>query len=690
MVVTVAALVTTVALRAQDRDLIIRQLSFEGNHSIDALSLEAAISTTKSSWFARAAVLRGIGLGEKRRLNEREFRVDVARIRLFYQMSGFLSARVDTLVRRTATDAFITFKITEGDPVRVRTLEFAGLDSLADRAVVVRDLPLRVGMPYNRYRLLAAVDTVQFRLWDRGYPSASVLLRKREVTAAAKTADLEIFVDLGLAAQIGSIRVEGNKAVDSSFVRSLLATRTGRMFRFSEVYRSQLNLYQSGLFRFATVGTDTTRFTIGDPTVPLLVQVQEGPLHRARAGLGIATTDCLRASAGWTARNVGGRGRQVDFTGQVSKIGATVQPFSSTICSGLDEDSVGSRKINFGVTASIRRPAFLSPANAITGTLFAERRSEFRVYLREEVGTSVAFTREGILGIPISLAYRIAYGSTQASPVSFCAFFLACRTDDVDQLRERRIAAVLTGSVSRQRVNNRLDPSRGSFYSAELSFSSPLIGSTRFSEFTRVVGEASWYAPLGGSVVLATHLKAGLTFAPQLRLSGGAGNFIPPDQRFYAGGANDVRGFERNQLGPVVYVTPASNIDSVGKVGHEDQVTVAPTGGNAIVIGNLELRVPSPVFADRLRWAVFLDGGGVWERGTSLTTAGLVKLTPGIGLRFATPLGPMRFDVAYNGTDLPKGPLYATTPNALIRVRDDFQKKAGGKINFQISVGQAF
>ena len=201
---------------AQDRGLIIRRLKFEGNHAVEALSLEAAISTTKSSWFARSSLVRGLGLGEKRRLNEREFRIDVARIRLFYQISGFLNAQVDTVVVRTERDAFITFKITEGEPIRVRSLAIGGIDSLPDRSAVIQDLPLRLGMPFNRYRLLAVADTVQLRLWNRGYPTASVLLGRRAVDTAARAADLELVVDLGLPARIGSIRVEGNRAVDSS------------------------------------------------------------------------------------------------------------------------------------------------------------------------------------------------------------------------------------------------------------------------------------------------------------------------------------------------------------------------------------------------------------------------------------------------------------------------------------------
>ncbi|MEZ4457958.1 MAG: POTRA domain-containing protein, partial [Gemmatimonadales bacterium] len=428
---------------AQEPGLVVRRLEFKGNHSIEQFELETRIATTKSSWFARN--LRFLPVGELRRLNEREFRRDVSRIRLFYQLSGFLDAQVDTTVIRTDKDVYITFRITEGEPVRVRTLDLIGLDSVPDRERVVRDLPLRLGMPFNRFLLVATADTIQTRLFDRGFPTAAVFVGKRAVDTAANTADVELIADPGRPAVIGPIRVEGTDGVDSSFVRSLLATRPGRPFRYTELYRSQLNLYQAGLFRFASVAVDTTRFTVGDPTVPLLIQVREGPLHRAQAGVGIGTNDCVRSNAGWTARNVGGRGRQVDFAGSISKVGVLVDPFRSTICTGLETDTIGSRKINYSLSASLRRPAFLSPSNAISSTIFAERRSEFRVYLRDEIGTAVTFTREGSRGVPISLSYRLGYGATQATAVSFCAFFLACQDADITELRRRRFAASLSG-----------------------------------------------------------------------------------------------------------------------------------------------------------------------------------------------------------------------------------------------------
>ena len=165
-----------------------------------------------------------------------------------------------------------------------------------------------------------------------------------------------------------------------------------------------------------------------------------------------------------------------------------------------------------------------------------------------------------------------------------------------------------------------------------------------------------------------------------------AGAFIPPDQRFYAGGPNDVRGFERNELGPVIYVVP------VGFANIPDSVRVAATGGNVLALGNVELRVPSPIFSSRMRLAAFVDAGGMWDR-EGPNNSRVIRVTPGVGVRVATPLGPARLDVAYNPYKLQPGVLFeADTLGALTPVPGgaSYVLPRDRKWTFHFAVGQAF
>jgi outer membrane protein assembly factor BamA len=181
-------------------------------------------------------------------------------------------------------------------------------------------------------------------------------------------------------------------------------------------------------------------------------------------------------------------------------------------------------------------------------------------------------------------------------------------------------------------------------------------------------------------------------------LDSASGNFIPPEQRFYAGGPNDVRGYDRNELGPVVYVITAQPFDTVG---NDTTITLvnagklrprfSATGGNTLAIGQLELRVPSPFWGERLRLALFIDAGTLYERGNTRLAPVRLRITPGAGLRISTPLGPARFDVAYNGYDQPPGALYLQRlDGTLTLAQSNFIQRRTSRLTYHISFGQPF
>jgi outer membrane protein insertion porin family len=669
---------------------MVRSLSFEGNRAIDDLTISTQIATSNSSFFATNSLLSWVGLGSKRYFSEVDFRGDVRRIKLLYQASGYMSVQVDTVVTRSADGVALTFRITEGQPVLVTDFTILGLEGVSDRERILRDLPLEVGDPFSRYAMVAATDTITNRLSNTGYPSATITTEFQSDTIR-RVAQVTVVVDPGTRALFGPMRVVGATEVDTSFIRSLASTRPGEVFRLDALYRAQRVLYGTELFSYATVRIDTTQFVVGDSVVPVVATVVEGRAHSASGSAGYATNDCFRGGAGWTARNFLRTGRAVSLTGRLSKIGVgTPLDFGAeeSICSSLKADTVGSREVNYGLEASILRNGFLSPDNLLALSLFAERRSEYTVYQREEVGVGVSLTRETSRRIPITISYQLSYGATEANPVSFCQFFNACIAADVVRLRERRISSKLSLAISRQRVNNLLEPSRGSILSAEATISSKLIGSPELEQFTRLVGDARVYLPVSRSVVLAGHLRGGIIFAPKINLASGSANFVPPVQRFYAGGPNDVRGYDRNEMGPVVYVVPRDSV--VGGVEPDfspSAARVAATGGDRLAVANLELRFPSPVFGSRLRFVTFVDAGALWSgQGT-----GRLRVTPGFGTRFASPLGPVRFDFGYNSYQLEPGPVFTNTVDGdLVQIDEGFVRDRRQDWTIHFSIGHAF
>jgi outer membrane protein insertion porin family len=351
--------------------------------------------------------------------------------------------------------------------------------------------------------------------------------------------------------------------------------------------------------------------------------------------------------------------------------------------------------LNYHLGATIRRPAFLSATTNLSVSVYTERRSEFRVYLRRETGTTVTLRRDQLRRrIPLSLAYNLSYGRTEATEVSFCASFNACTDDVVNLLRQNRVLATLTALATVPRVNSVIDPSRGSLKSLEVTVSSRFLGSSSFQQFTRIVADGAWYRPITRSMVLSWHVRGGAIFSPTVDVATQRGSFIPPEHRFYAGGPNDVRGFNRNELGPVVYVVSKAEVDNAAadsnRAINRDSVQVSATGGNTLVVGNVELRLPSPVFGSRLRLAAFVDAGGAWQRGDRNP---VIRVTPGIGLRVATPLGPARLDMAYNPYRLQAGPLFQFAENGdltPVEGREEFVRERDSKLTFHFAVGQPF
>ena len=197
---------------------------------------------------------------------------------------------------------------------------------------------------------------------------------------------------------------------------------------------------------------------------------------------------------------------------------------------------------------------------------------------------------------------------------------------------------------------------------------------------------------LGARTVIAWRFRVGGLVSPRL---GNVGEFVPPQERFYGGGPSSVRGYGQNELGPVVRVI-GDSVDS-NSDGIKDQpadTILAPTGGDQLLFANAELRFPLPIAPERLRAAIFVDVGQVFQSSDDLVRLRGVRATPGAGIRIITPLGPVRLDVAYNGYAPTAGPLYRQQGTQLVLVDPAFQPATPdgffSRLRVHLSVGQAF
>lgn len=672
---------------------LIRGLAFRGNRGLDDYTLGVSIATTNSSWWVRTGLVSWIGLGQKRYFDEREFRRDVVRLRLLYSQAGYPEARIDSIVTRKPSSVSLVFQITEGPPLEIVDLTVTGTEDIVPASQLERQIPLREGEPFNRLLLGVASDTIRVALQDRGYPFAEVY-RAFEIDQVTRTASVAFEVVPGAKAWLGEVEIVGANRVREGAIRRALPLREGRPYRRKDLLRAQRELYALGAFDYVDVRlVDTLPPEPGDSVVNLRVAVREGRFHRIRASPGYGTEDCFRVLAGFTASRVLGGLRRLDATARLSKIG-TGAPFDwglqNSLCPGLSRETDPDRlALNYNLSVSLSDPALFGRTIGGAVSVFAERRSELEAYVREGYGGEVSLTFRTPWDLPITLSYELGRASTKASPASTCFYLNVCREDDIKIYQDPRREAVLGLVVLRNRQNAPLNPSRGSFASVEVRWASPLIGSDSLAVFSKLQGQYAHYYRVGRNGVLSWRVGAGTLFDFEpVSIDGEERFYVPPERRFYGGGANSIRGFGQNELGPVVRVIEQ---DSTGAPG---DTLPSASGGTDAVFANVEWRAPLPGFGGRVQWAAFLDIGQVFDRKDNVVQDPGLRLTPGVGVRFLTGVGPIRLDVGYNGYAPRAGPLYEEQGDQLVLVNPSFAPTRSGsvleRLRFHFSVGQAF
>ncbi len=665
--------------RCERGDVEVNTLAFTGNAAFSDADLAAGIVTTPSSLLRR---LFKIG-GTRRCLDQREFPLDVLRLTVWYRNHGFVDATVDTVVTPAGKDRIdVLFRITEGEPVLVDTVRFEGLDAVPERAALMAGLPTVVGGRFDRYANRATKDTLARRLRDGGYPEAEAFLGY-DLRTDARRATVIVSASTGPRRRIGAVLVtrtgrEGREAqVTEAAVRRLAGLQPGDLYRERNLERAKRTLYQSEAFAQVDVEPGSTR---PDSTLSVDVTVAESFLRSARLGGGWGTLDCVRATAELTDYNLFRTATRLELRGRVSKIGMGA-PIDGAkgLCSRVAREDPYSDTLNYYVSATLSQPSLLRASFVPTLSLYSERRSEYKAFLRTTpVGAALAFTR-ALPRRTHTFGYSIELGRTDAQPALFCAVFQVCVLDEQDELRQLQRVAVLSAGSGYERTDNAVDPTRGVTARIDARYASRFTGSDTTIQFARISTDGAAYFPLGNDIVFALRLRLGGVLGPTLALDE-SDRFVPAQERLFGGGPNTVRGYRQNELGPTVYipdsyemVSPATGLPVTSPaVGDTVYLRAAdslanravPTGGNAMVVGNFEMRVTSPFLPALLKWVAFLDFGRVWQRGSNVGRLQFktLALTPGIGIRVRTPIGYLRADLAYNDYRRPSGAAYFDAP----------------------------
>jgi outer membrane protein insertion porin family/translocation and assembly module TamA len=661
-------------------DIEVRTLKFSGNKAHTSYALERGIATTASTWWRRMFKV----IGQKYCLDSlHTLVIDSARLDFLYRRTGFPDIRIKPMIRQLGgRKVAVEYQITEGQPMLLDSVTIVWEQAVDDSSRFTDDLPVEAGDRFDLVVLEATRDTIRTRLANRGYPDPYIL-RNFDQYPSEHRATVQYVIMPGPKSWIGKINIPPPAPVDTSRaaristdrVREVLGVDEGDLYNESALQRAGRSLFQTEAFRFVGVSVDTATLSDQDSLVNVNVSLSESELLATRASIGWANLDCLRAQVNHTNYNFLGL-RRLDLNARVSKVGtSSPTEWAQGLCTReLLNDEV-SDTLNYYLGTTISQAALFGLRIVPSFSVYSERRSEFKAYLRETPVGVIASAQQGFgTQLPMTWSYQLEYGRTTAQPAFFCAVFNVCETDVRERLERYTRSAVVGWAATRSRVNSPSSPTSGTIARLDLRHASPVVGATKDASFNRATFDATYYTPAMGGTFVA-RIRAGTVLGARLDLSGSSTpTFIPLQERLYAGGPNSVRGFRQNEMGPAIYIP--NRFDSTTVPGHDtlqfwrsdpnlvNERTV-PTGGDNVIVANAELRLRAPAYPELVQYALFVDAGQVWNRGRAGTGVNFadIRVTPGIGLRVFTPIGPVRVDVGYNPYRRSSGPAYITDPS---------------------------
>jgi len=665
-------------------------VEFKGaTKAIDLVELQADIYTEPTRCrsfvlvlFCRLTPYRGFE--ERHYLNRQELKRDVLRIRVFYYREGFREAQVDTTVTQlNDKQVAVRFDIKEGEPTIVTDIAVT-YDSTLLTAKKVQQLTLvERGRPLDLFELDSTRIQFQNELWELGYSDALVDT-STVVDQATHSARVQVRLVRNHLTTVGDIVIQGVDQVTPRTVLNSLSFRTGDLFRRSKMIESQRNLYESSLFKLATLDVPESF----DSVKTVNVLLREAPLHEARIGGGFNTVDFFQTEGRFTHYNLFGGARRLDisatagnlFAGSLNGKGLFHRQLDDTTITGNARDFL---QPTWQASVELKQPAWLQrPRDALAIGAFTQRRAVPSVVIDRGYGGNLSYTHTLGPRAPASLSYRFEVTRVEAGGPYFCVNFGVCDTTSINALRGHQRLSPLTAQVQIDRSDQPLAPTSGYTARAELEHASTLTVSDY--RYNRAFAEGTLYSRLGPkTAVLASRLRVGF-----VRPLSGGGTIdeavLHPRKRFYAGGSQSVRGYGENQLGPRILTLPLQYLvhsrtgsgapcdvtseairfcdpnfitDSSGKAVGDDKFTPRALGGTSLLEGSIEYRFPLP-FLTNLGGAVFVDGAAVGERvldplGAGVRTlANLVRgtgaITPGFGVRYLSSVGPIRIDAGFN------------------------------------------
>jgi outer membrane protein insertion porin family len=548
----------------------IRKISFEGNNTFPDDKLKDAIET-KEYWFF--SWITGSG-----HLNRETINIDLERLLAFYYENGYIDAQIGAPqidLNEDRTGLYIKIPISEGVQYNVGKLTVEG-NQILTTDEIMPGLLTKEGDVFSSSRLRKDINLITDKYANRGYLLTEVypLTNSHPET---KSVDLMIKINEGKLVYARRIILSGNQSTRDKVIRRELIFKEGDVLTSWAIKRSQQEINKLGFFESVELKNIPTPV---ENELDIEVDLKERLTGSLSVGAGWSSVDRFIGNVSITQGNLFGRGQRLHLSGT----------FGET-----------SQRYDIGFTEPW---LFDIPLNAGFDIYYRTRgQVEYRDYNIDNQGGQVSFSYPLIESIRGYLSYMYEDVTVYNIDVS---------APEIIQEREGTTnTSEVTLALLRDTRDNRWRPSQGSRTKVSIEYAGGILGGDNY--YIRYLGEASLHFPLWWKLVFSLHGLIGYETSYD-------GHEIPVEELFTVGGAQTVRGFKRDSIGPVV----------------DGQVI----GGNKELVFNAELHFP---IIEPLTGLIFFDTGGAFADDQNYEL-NQMRMGAGVGIRFFTPMGPIRLD----------------------------------------------
>ncbi len=629
----------------------------------------------------------GGAFGSPGRFSRRLVESDTQSMRSLYQANGFLDAKVEQQVednyKGKKGDVFIRFQVQEGKQTRVASLSTEGIHAFKEEELlgVIGSTP---GQPYSDFGVTTDRDNILALYFNEGFPEASFTAtaervpaepagqkadsgmnsassqengkkkeeKEKEAKPAIEQADavrLMYHIQEGPQTRVGRILISGYEHTRPGVIRREVHIKVGEPLREGDVVESQRRLYNLGIFNRVTIEPQNPSGT--DPEKDIAVLVEEARRYTLAYGGGFEVQR-LASTTNPTGGQIEAAPRGIL---EVSKLNLTGR--ADTLSFKLRGSTLQGRAL-LGYSAP---NTFGDSHLSFQATAFAEKTRDINTFTEQRYEGSVQLTDQ--ITPLTTVLYRYAFRQVRVSNLKILS-------QEVPLFNQPTLVSQFGITWVRDSRDNPADASKGSFNSADFGDADTYFGSS--ASFLRFFFQNATYHPIKRRFSFARSIRFGILepYRDTVSLSFPAPTtpplptVIPLPERFFAGGGTSLRGFALNQAGP------------------RDAVTGFPVGGQAMLVLNQEFRFPMhlPFIGTSLGGAFFYDGGNVYSRLTRISFRTMLPSptfalqnpaqppsstnlsvcvtncsnelnyfahTAGLGVRYKTPVGPIRIDFGY-------------------------------------------